>query len=129
MNTDLLPTLAAWCGAPAVSAELDGGNISSLLTTRGAASPHDELLLFLNEDIAAIRTQRYKYVVRSHYRSLDAQLDLPGRTDWPVLVDMANDPGESYDVSSRHPDVLADLTARLERARAKFDPLRTPKPG
>jgi arylsulfatase A-like enzyme len=129
MNTDLLPTLVAWCGAPKVSAELDGANISALLTTRSAASPHDELLLFLNEDIAAIRTQRYKYVVRSHYRSLDAQLDLPGRTDWPVLVDMANDPGESYDVSSRHPDMLADLTARLERARVKFDPMRTPKPG
>jgi hypothetical protein len=42
---------------------------------------------------------------------------------------MANDPGESYDVSSRHPDMLADLTARLERARVKFDPMRTPKPG
>jgi hypothetical protein len=45
-----------------------------------------------------------------------------------VLVDMANDPSESYDVSSRHPDVLADLTARLERARATFAPLKTPPP-
>jgi len=128
MNTDLLPTLTTWCGAPPVAPELDGKDIGALLTTRNAPSPHDELLLFLNEDIAAIRTQRFKYVVRSYYRSFDAQLDLPGRTDWPVLVDMANDPAESYDVSSRHPDVLADLMARLERARAEFAPLKTPQP-
>ena len=129
MNIDLLPTLVAWCGAPKAAADLDGRDISALLTTRSAASPHDELLLFINEEIAAIRTQRWKYVVRAHYRTFDAQLDLAGRTDWPVLIDMANDPGESYDVSSRHPDILSDLTTRLQRAREKFAPLKTPQPG
>ena len=94
----------------------------------GAPSPHDELVLFINEDVAAIRTQRWKYVARSFYRTYDAVLDAPGRNDWAVLVDMANDPAESYDVSSRHPDVLADMTARLARARARFEPMRTPQP-
>jgi arylsulfatase A len=128
MNTDLLPTIAAWCGAPPVSAELDGTDISALLTTRGAASPHDELVLFVNEDVAAIRTQRWKYVVRSFYRTFEAQLDATGRNDWDVLVDMQNDPAESYDVSSRHPRVLADMKARVAKARVKFAPLATPKP-
>jgi arylsulfatase A len=128
MNTDLLPTIAAWCGAPPVSAELDGTDIGALLTTRGAASPHDELVLFVNEDVAAIRTQRWKYVVQSFYRTFEAQLDATGRNDWDVLVDMQNDPAESYDVSSRHPEVLADMKARVARARAKFAPLATPKP-
>jgi hypothetical protein len=31
-------------------------------------------------------------------------------------------------VSARYPDVLADMKARLERARAKFGPLKTPQP-
>jgi arylsulfatase A len=128
MNTDLLPTIAAWCGAPPVSAELDGTDIGALLTTRGAASPHDELVLFVNEDVAAIRTQRWKYVVQSFYRTFEAQLDATGRNDWDVLVDMQNDPAESYDVSSRHPEVLADMKARVARARAKFAPMATPKP-
>jgi arylsulfatase A len=128
MNIDLLPTIAAWCGAPPVSAELDGTDISALLTARGAPSPHDELVLFVNEDVAAIRTQRWKYVVRSFYRTFEAQLDAKGRNDWDVLVDMQNDPAESYDVSSRHPEVLADMKARVARARAKFAPLATPKP-
>ena len=126
MNIDLLPTLAKWTGAPMPSAQLDGADISPLLTLRSAPSPHDELVLFINEDVAAIRTQRYKLVVRSFYRSLLAPLDT--RDDWQVLVDLQNDPEESYDVSSRHPDVLADLTARLARARATFDPLKTPAP-
>lgn len=128
MNIDLLPTLARWTGAPAPAAELDGADIATLLTQRTAASPHDELVLFINEEVAAIRTQRYKYVVRSHYRTYEAPLDAPGRTDWAVLVDMANDPSESYDVSALHPDVLADMQARLTRARASFDPLKTQQP-
>lgn len=126
MNIDLLPTLAKWTGAPIPAAQLDGADITSLLTIRAAPSPHDELVFFINDDVAAVRTQRYKLVVRSFYRSLLAPLDT--RNDWQVLVDLQNDPEESYDVSSLHPDALADLTARLARARATFDPLKTPAP-
>ena len=128
MNIDLLPTLARWAGASMPDVQLDGVDIASLLTQPRAASPHDELVYFINEDVAAIRTQRFKYVVRSHYRTFLGDLDGANRTDWAVLVDMEKDPEESYDVSSLHPDVLADLQARLTRARATFDPLRTPTP-
>lgn len=128
MNIDLLPTLARWTGALVPGVQLDGADIASLLTQPRAPSPHDELVYFNNEDVAAIRTQRFKYVVRSHYRTFLADLDGANRTDWAVLVDMENDPAESYDVSSRHPEVLADMQARLTRARATFDPLRTPTP-
>lgn len=126
MNFDLLPTLARWTGASMPQAELDGADITSLLTIARAPSPHDELVLFNNEDVAAIRTQKFKYVVRSHYRTFLADLDNPARVDWAVLIDMENDPAESYDVSARHPEVLADMQQRIVRARARFDPLRTP---
>lgn len=128
MNIDLLPTIARWTGARVPDVVLDGADIASLLTQPHAPSPHDELVLFINEDVAAIRTQRYKYVVRSHYRTYEAPLDAAGRTDWAVLIDMANDPAESYDVSARHPDVLADMQPRIARARTTFDPLKTAKP-
>lgn len=128
MNIDLFPTLVRWADGQVPNVELDGLDIASLLTTRRAPSPHDELVLFQNEDIAAIRTQRWKYVVRSNYRTYEAPLDAAGRVDWAVLIDLTNDPAEVYDVSARYPDVLADMKARLERARAKFGPLKTPQP-
>ena len=126
MNIDLLPTLASWTGSPTPGAQLDGADITSLLTIPKAPSPHDELVLFINEDVAAIRTQRWKYVVRSFYRSYEAPLDAAGRNDWALLVDMPSDPAESYDVSSKHPDVLADMVARVDRARATFAPFKKP---
>ena len=128
MNIDLLPTLVNWASEDMPQATLDGADIASLLTQPRAPSPHDELVYFINEDVAAIRTQKFKYVVRSHYRTFLADLDGANRTDWAVLVDMENDPEESYDVSSLHPDVLADMQSRIARARATFDPLRTPTP-
>lgn len=127
MNIDLLPTLLSWSGTQLPAAKLDGLDISKQLTSRSAPSPHDELVFFINDDVAAVRTARYKLVVRSFYRSSLATLDI--RDDWQVLVDLQNDPAESYDVSSLHPDALADLTARLTRARTEFGPLKAPAPG
>ena len=119
MNIDLLPTIMAWTGRPLPNAELDGRDISDVLT-RNAKSPHDELVLFNNESVAAVRTDRWKLAVRSYYRGIEAPLDT--RDDWQLLVDLKADPAETYDVSSLHPDVLADMTARLARARVKYGP-------
>ena len=124
MNIDLLPTIMSWSGAQLPAAKLDGLDISKQLTSRSAPSPHDELVFFINDDVAAVRTARYKLVARSFYRGNLATLDT--RDDWQVLVDLQNDPTESYDVSSLHPDALADLTARLTRARTQFGPLKAP---
>lgn len=129
MGIDLMPTLLAWTGRQVPAVELDGIDISRVLTRPGAATPHEELILFNNEDVAAIRTRRWKYVVRSYYRGIEAPLDTPGRDDWEQLIDLAYDPGESYDVSSLHPDILAEMKARLERARAKYAPFRVHKDG
>jgi arylsulfatase A len=123
MNIDLLPTLMAWSGSPLPAVTLDGRDISGLLTQRNAPTPHDELILFNNEQVAAIRTQRWKYVVRSYYRTFEAPMDTIARDDWDVLVDLETDPEESFDVSERHPGVLADMKARIARARATLEPL------
>lgn len=128
MNIDILPTLMSWTGSKLPAAELDGLDISSLLASRDARSPHEELVLFNNESVAALRTDRWKYVVRSYYRGIEAPLDPPERNDWKVLIDLQSDPGESYDVSSLHPDVLADMIARVDRARAKYEPMGVHKP-
>lgn len=117
-NLDLLPTLLSLAGkSPIADRELDGRDISGVLSS-GAASPHEEIVLFDNNKVAAIRTPRWKYVARSYYRTYDIALDR-----YPLLFDMDVDPGENYSVSLNFPDAAADMRARLERARAKYEPL------
>lgn len=117
-NLDLLPTLVAMAGKPPVTdRELDGQDLSGVLKD-GAASPHDEIVLFDNNKVAAVRTSRWKYVARSYYRTYDIALDR-----YPLLFDMEVDPGENYSVARNFPDDAADMRARLERARAKYEPM------
>jgi uncharacterized sulfatase len=125
MAIDLLPTFCAMAGVAApAGVALDGRDISRVLAA-GAPSPHDALVLFDNEEVAGIRTQRWKYVVRTHYGTLALPLDAMGYED---LFDMAADPAESYSVAARHPEVVAEMKARIARARQEFGPLKRGMP-
>ena len=117
MNTDLLPTIAALAGKPPPAVELDGFDLSDQLL-RGGKSPHDELVLFTDSKVTAIRTDRWKYVALSYYRTIALPLELI-RGDG--LFDVRADPSETYNLASLHPDVLADMKARLAKAKAKFE--------
>ena len=123
MNIDLLPTILALTGKALPRTEIDGRDLTGVLSA-GAKSPHDDLILFNNEKVAAIRTDRWKYVARSYYRG--GEYPLGSRTD--LLFDVRADPSESYNLASLHPDVLADMKARLARAQATFEPLGVHKP-
>ena len=120
MNIDFMPTIMAWTGRPLPAVEIDGKDLSSVLKTRGAKSPHDELILFNNEKVAAIRTQDWKLVLRSYYRTYDLPIDQYG---YAHLVDVKNDPSEAYNVAALHPDVMKDMLARADRAKKTFEPL------
>jgi arylsulfatase A len=119
MNIDLLPTVLAMTGRPSPAVELDGRDLSGVLAGR-AKSPHDELVLFDNENVAAIRTDRWKYVARSYYRTYD--FPIASRYE-PLLFDVRADPSETYNLASLHPDVVADMKGRFDRAKARFEPL------
>jgi uncharacterized sulfatase len=119
MNIDLLPTIAEVAGAALPRTEIDG--VSQLAAWRsGGESPHRELLLFNNERVAALRTPRWKYVVRSYYRSYNIPLAQLG---YPLLFDVQRDPGETVNVASRYPAVERDLNGRFKAARERFEPL------
>ena len=119
MNIDVLPTVLAMAGRPAPGVELDGRDLSGVLAGR-AKSPHEELVLFDNEQVAAIRTDRWKYVARTYYRTYD--FPLASRYE-PLLFDVRADPSETYNLASLHPEVVADMKGRFERAEARFEPL------
>ncbi len=120
MNIDLLPTIAAIAGVPLPpDVEIDGRDLMSVWA-RGAASPHEQLILFNNERVAALRTPRWKYVVRSHYRTYNVPL---GALGMPLLFDIGQDPGETINMAPRHPHIAADMRARFIAARDRFEPM------
>jgi arylsulfatase A len=122
MAIDLFPTLCAMAGkALPAGVTLDGLDIGNVLL-RGAASPHDELVLFDNENVAAVRTQRWKYVAADYYRS--GYFDLASR-GYPQLYDMQASNAEDYSVAAHFPDVLADMQRRYAQARDAFAPLKS----
>lgn len=121
MGIDFLPSLCAMAGMPIPGGlEIDGRDIGSVLT-RLAPSPHEELLLFNDEDVVALRTQRWKYVTTDFYRNFHFPLEGRG---YPQLYDM-HMATEDYSVASLQPEITRDLQQRLMAARQRFDPLRT----
>jgi arylsulfatase A-like enzyme len=118
---DVLPTLCAMAGVPLpAGVELDGRDVAGVLTS-GASSPHEEILLFNNEHVVGVRTQRWKYVTHSYYRSMSINMEGAG---YPQLYDMARDPSENYSVAGTHPDALAEMQQRISRARDAFHPFK-----
>ena len=124
MGIDFLPTFCAMAGQTVPSADvIDGKDISAVLT-RCAPSPHDALLLFDDEEVTAVRTQKWKYVVQTYFHGRLMAVD----NRYPQLYDMAADPGENYSVNARYPEVVTEMKARLAAARATFGPLKRGMP-
>jgi arylsulfatase A len=122
MGIDLLPTIAAIAGAALPQGvDIDGRDLSGVLL-RGEKTPHSHLLLFNNEDIAGIRTQQWKLVLREQYRTLDIPLSSFGYTP---LFDMARDPGERFAANQSAPAMVKQLRELAATERARFAPLRT----
>lgn len=128
MNIDILPTVAARAGAAVEPRErLDGRDLWPQLTGRGGAA-HEALYLFLDEDIAAVRTARWKLLVRGFYRRNLVEFDRLAAGvgfDYPQLFDMSDPAPERSSLAAREPEVLREMQQRLEQGRAEFEPLRT----
>ena len=125
MGIDIFPTVLAYAGiTPPNDREIDGKDIRSIFQG-GSASPHPYLLLFNNEEIAAIRTQRWKMVVRANYRTYDVPLAMVG---YSPLFDMVSDRQERFAANQSAPEVVNQLRDILAAERKKFEPLRTRPP-
>jgi len=72
--------------------------------------------------VTGIRTQRWKYVDADYFRGYRVPLEGRG---YPQLYDMQADSTESYSTAALHPDVLAAMRKRLEKARETFAPLKS----
>ncbi len=127
MTIDLLPTLARLAGAPLPERPIDGRDIHDLLLARpGATSPHKALWFYMNHELRAVRSGRWKLVFPHSYRTLAGEKGGSGGTPAHYrqartgrqLFDLVADPSESRDVSTDHPEVVARLLQFAEEARA-----------
>jgi arylsulfatase A-like enzyme len=106
---DLLPTLAGLAGVQPTGATIDGLNLSSaLLDDEPPASERVEFFYYLHDQLEAVRVERWKLHVRKDEAELQA------------LFDLETDVGETTDVSAWHPDIVADLRARLDGMAAEL---------
>jgi arylsulfatase A-like enzyme len=106
-SMDFLPTFASLAGTSAPDDRMiDGKDIRPLLLgEEGAASPHDAFFYYRLNTVEAVRSGRWKLHVRKHD---DEMLE---------LYNLEEDIGETTNVADRHPDVVADLKARLQACR------------
>ena len=128
MNIDVLPTLARLAGVSSpTDRPLDGRDISDLL--RGSAtSPHQVLYFFEKDRIAAVRTQRWRYVISTFYS--DYLVDHE-RLQYPLLFDIERHGSELYNMAPGEPQVEARMKELLQQGRAQLEGLpqrETPLP-
>ncbi len=98
---DIMPTLLALAGSVGdADHPMDGKDIWPTLA-EGKPSPHEDILINVEAFRGAIRKGGWKLIKIAL---------LPGKTE---LFDLATDPGETTNVAAQHPDVTADLEARL----------------
>jgi len=108
LTMDLLPTFAKLAGAdlPAGYA-LNGKDISALMTRPGAKTPHDAFFYYRGTTLEAVRSGQWKAIL--YAKGADGR---PGKPH--ELYDLKADIGETTDVASANPDVVARLAALAE---------------
>ena len=131
MTIDLFPTIAKLIGAKLPDHTIDGRDVWPIISRQpGAKNPHAAYWFYYEvNQLQAVTTGdgRWKLQLPQTYRTMAGQD--PGRDGVPAeyvnrkiktaeLYDLANDIGETIDVSAKYPEVVKQLEAEAEKARA-----------
>ncbi len=123
MNIDLLPTCLALAGLSAPEERIiDGKNIVDLLTIPGSRSPHDALFFYHHGKLEGARAGKWKYFQSiNHYvwpMPVNEKMGSMSRYSsgpLPLLFNLEIDPGESYNLAGKYPDVAGRFADRITR--------------
>lgn len=128
INIDLFPTCLALAGlSPPDDRTIDGENILDLLTVRDRPSPHDSLYFYHQGELEGVRTGKWKYLrsINHYVWPLPLNKKAGGTSEHttgplPLLFNLELDPGESYDLTAKYPDVAAQLAEQMTRWEAEL---------
>ncbi|MGE0883937.1 MAG: sulfatase [Blastocatellales bacterium] len=102
---------------------IDGKNALSFLSGQQKKSPDNLYLFFDREFLQTARAGRWKIQVARwnipRYTAASSQQKNITLNN-PELYDLSLDPGESYNVAARHPEIVRDLRARIAEALKTF---------
>ncbi len=135
---DILPTLADITGAKLPDHIIDGVNILPLMKGEENANPRNVFYYYYQRNsLEAVRKGHWKLVLPHKYRSYVGVP--PGHDGFPgpyahdstdlALYNLRRDPGERYNVIDLHPEVVKDIMAEVEKARADLGDDLTGNPG
>lgn len=122
---DLLPSIAAVCGASLPKNGIDGVDLWPLLERKPGANPRDHFFYYYERGLRAVRQGRWKLFFPHKSRSYIGVPPGTGGLPGPYaeiqtgleLFDLETDIGETKDVAAAHPDIVALLQALGETAR------------
>ncbi len=127
-NLDLFPTLAEIAGYQipkqhADSYPLDGKSILPILKkdrrteNEFAERPY---FYFDNNDIVAVRSGKWKLVLATRYRNINVNMEQHGFYRPGLLFDLESDPGEDYNQSQNHPEIVESLGKLIRDAKTRI---------
>src|SRR5205807_3407218 len=116
---DLFNTFLGLAGVEAPSDRaIDGVDMAPVLFGKGP-SRRETMFFYKGDQLYALR----KGVFKAHFVTDGAnETDPPQKHDTPLLFQVQNDPGERFDLAARHPDVVADILAEVERHKKNLIP-------
>lgn len=119
---DLLPTFAALADAEYPDdRELDGYDLSAVLTGKAEKSPRDRMFYWRGQQLFAVRQGPWKahFVTRDQYEGMPKK-----KHEVPLVYHLEHDPGEKYDVAAQQPEVIEQLTALADAHRGSIEPVK-----
>ena len=123
MSIDFLPTFAALAGADVPNDRIiDGKNMLDVMRG-GAQTPHELLFFYNGNDIAAVRSERFRLVLNAYYKSFYVPFEQFGTA---LLFDLERDPLERFSYVREHPDIMEQLMAAVTEMRAETEALVKP---
>jgi arylsulfatase A len=104
---DFLPTFASLINKPLPSnRKIDGVNVLPLMLSPGTPSPRESFFYLMRNDLEAVRDRKWKLHVKKKEEPINE------------LYDLETDPGETHNLYDSHPQVVAELKAKMDVFRA-----------